>query len=59
MINMNKYFIKNISYSILVQIIYLGISIFNVIVVPKFLDIQSYGFWQLYLFYIGFAGFFI
>ncbi|HOM66392.1 MAG TPA: hypothetical protein PK591_11325 [Ignavibacteriales bacterium] len=55
---MNKYFIKNISYSILVQIIYLGISIFNVIVVPKFLDIQSYGFWQLYLFYIGFAGFF-
>lgn len=48
---------KNIAYSFSANLISLGISIFMVLVVPKFLSVDDYGLWQLFLFYFSYLGF--
>jgi O-antigen/teichoic acid export membrane protein len=53
----NRQFLKNISYSFTANIISLLVSVFMVMVVPKFLSIQDYGLWQLFLFYFSYLGF--
>ena len=54
----HKDLVKNISYSFCANIFSLLVSIFMVMVVPKFLSISDYGLWQLFLFYFSYLGFF-
>lgn len=52
-----KDILKNISYSFGVNVFSLCISAFMVIIVPKFLTVDEYGMWQLFLFYSSYLGF--
>lgn len=49
--------LKKISYSFFANLVSLGVSIFMVMVVPKFLSPNDYGLWQLFLFYYSYVGF--
>ena len=49
--------LKNISYSFGANFISLCISVFMVAFVPKFLSVDDYGLWQLFLFYFSYLGF--
>ena len=49
--------LKNISYSISVNLVSLFISIFMIIIAPKYLTSDEYGLWQLFLFYFYYMGF--
>lgn len=53
-----KTVLKNISYSFFANGISLLISVFMVLVVPKFVSVYDYGIWQLFLFYFTYLGFF-
>lgn len=53
-----KQFIKNIMYAFLAQMISLFLSITMSLIVPKMLGIKEYSYWQLFLFYSGYVGFF-
>lgn len=50
-------FIKNMSYTLSSNFISLFISTFVVLVIPKLLGVEEYGYWQLYLFYASYVGF--
>lgn len=45
-------------YSLSANFINLIVSIFISFFIPKFLGLEEYGYWQLYLFYISYLGFF-
>ena len=49
--------LKNISYSFGANLISLCVSVFMVMFVPKFLSVNDYGLWQLFLFYFSYLGF--
>lgn len=49
--------LKNIAYSFGANFVSLGISVFMVMFVPKFLSVDDYGLWQLFLFYFSYLGF--
>ena len=49
--------VKNISYSFVANLVSLFVSIFMVMFVPKFLSLDDYGLWQLFLFYFSYLGF--
>lgn len=49
--------LKNIAYSFGANFVSLMISIFMVMVVPKYLSVNDYGLWQLFLFYFSYLGF--
>lgn len=53
---MHSKFLKNVSYSLLANLVSFSISVILVLVAPKFLGPKEYGMWQLFLFYISFAG---
>lgn len=50
-------FMKNFSYTIVANLVSLIISTMVVIVVPKLVGVEQYGYWQLYLFYSSYVGF--
>ncbi len=50
-------FIKNFSYTFTSNIISLVISTLIVVVIPKLIGIEMYGYWQLYIFYSSYVGF--
>ena len=50
-------FIKNFSYTLTSNLVSLLISTLVVLIVPKLIGIQEYGYWQLYLFYSSYVGF--
>ena len=50
-------FIKNFSYAFTSNIISLVISTLIVVVIPKLIGIEMYGYWQLYIFYSSYVGF--
>ncbi|MGH0949607.1 lipopolysaccharide biosynthesis protein [Bacillus mycoides] len=50
--------IKNIFYAFMAQGISLLLSITMSLIVPKFLGVEEYSYWQLYVFYVGYVGFF-
>lgn len=50
-------FIKNFSYTLTSNLISLIVSTLVVLVVPKLIGINEYGYWQLYLFYSSYVGF--
>lgn len=49
---------KNIIYTFSAQGISLVLSIFRALIIPKAIGLDEYSFWQLFLFYISFVGFF-
>lgn len=53
-----KMILKNINYTVSANFLVLGISIFLNLIVPKFIGVREYSFWQLYVFYSGYVGFF-
>lgn len=53
-----KNIIKNIKYTVSANFFVLGISIILNLIVPKFLGINEYSYWQLYVFYSSYVGFF-
>lgn len=50
-------FIKNMSYTITSNLISLMVSTLVILIVPKLIGIEEYGYWQLYLFYSSYVGF--
>lgn len=51
-------FLRNVSYSFGANLISFLISVFMFFFVPKFLPVEDYGCWQLFLFYFSYLGFF-
>lgn len=49
--------LKNVSYSFLANLVSLLVSVCMVMFVPKFLSMENYGLWQLFLFYFSYLGF--
>lgn len=49
--------LKNIAYSFSANFISLIVSVFMVMFVPRFLSVDEYGLWQLFLFYFSYLGF--
>lgn len=50
--------LKKLSYSVIANLISLLVSVIMVMFVPKFLSLEDYGTWQLFLFYFSYLGFF-
>lgn len=50
-------FIRNFSYTLTSNLISLFSSVLLVLIVPKIIGVQEYGYWQLYLFYTTYVGF--
>ena len=51
-------FVTNISYALSSNILSLVISTLVILIVPKLIGLESYGNWQLYMFYSSYVGFF-
>lgn len=51
-------FKRNISLAFLSQLVALCASLIMALIVPKFLGVEEYGYWQLFLFYAGYVGLF-
>lgn len=49
--------VKNLSYTIASNLISLLVSILVILIVPKLIGVEEYGYWQLYLFYSLYIGF--
>ena len=47
---------RNFSYTIISNFISLAISTLAVLIVPKFVGVTQYGYWQLYIFYTTYVG---
>lgn len=54
---MDKRLFANISFSMFANLISLIISVMMVIFLPKYMGLDEYGLWQLYLFYSSYIGF--
>lgn len=50
-------FVKKLSYTISSNLISLIVSALVVLIVPKLIGVEEYGYWQLYLFYSSYVGF--
>ena len=49
-------FFKNISYTFTSNIIYMIINATIILVLPKFIGVEQYGYYQLYIFYTNYVG---
>lgn len=56
--NLKKKTFKNLIYSFSAQLISIGLSISMSLIIPKILGVEDFGYWQLFLFYINYVGFF-
>ena len=50
--------IRNISYSVMANLVALLVGVAVVLLVPKLVGVEEYGYFQLFLFFIGYVGFF-
>lgn len=50
-------FIKNFSYILSSNLLSLVISTLVVLIIPKLIGVEEYGYWQLYIFYTSYIGF--
>lgn len=50
-------FIRNMSYTITSNLISLIVSTLVILIIPKLIGVEEYGYWQLYLFYSSYVGF--
>ena len=55
---LRKIAIKNIIYSFSAQIVSITLSVLMSLLVPKMLGVEDFGYWQLFLFYLSYVGFF-
>ena len=53
-----KAILGNMSVAFLAQGVSLMLSVLQTLLVPKVLGVEQYSYWQLYLFYVGYVGFF-
>ena len=51
-------FISNFIYTLSSNLISLFISTLVILIIPRIIGVQDYGYWQLYLFYTSYIGFF-
>lgn len=51
-----KNIVKNISYTFIANFVALVVSLFSTLVLPKFVLETDFGYWQLYILYISYAG---
>ncbi len=51
-------FFRNMSYTISANLISLIVSTLVILIIPKLIGVEEYGYWQLYLFYSSYVGFF-
>ncbi len=56
--NITKSVLKNVLYVLGAQLVILFISVIRSFLLPAFLSIESYGYWQVYLFYSTYVGVF-
>ena len=49
--------LSNASYAVASNLIQLIISTLVILVLPRLIGVEEYGFWQLYLFYVSYVGF--
>lgn len=49
-----KNFIRNFSYSLIANLVSIIISTFFILIIPKFISVEDYGYWQLYIFYTSY-----
>lgn len=56
--SLKKTFLTNIIFSIGTQVISIIVSLIMTMGIPKVLSVKEYGYWQLFIFYVGFIGFF-
>lgn len=49
--------IRNFSYALALNIFSLVVSVLVVLIVPRLIGVEEYGYWQLYLFYSSYVGF--
>lgn len=56
--NKKSKFLKNIKYAFTSQGISLLLSVLMSLLVPKFLGVEKFGYWQLFIFYSGYVGLF-
>lgn len=50
--------ISNVKVAFLAQGVSMALSATQSLIVPKLLGVEEYGYWQLYIFYVGYVGFF-
>lgn len=50
-------FVRNISYALTSNMIAFLVSIIVVVIFPKLIGVEEYGYWQVYLFYSSYVGF--
>lgn len=53
-----KVILQNMSVAFLAQGVSMALSIIQTLIVPKLLGVEQYGYWQLYIFYVSYVGFF-
>lgn len=52
-----KDIIKNFSYTVSSNLVVLAVSSLIVLIIPKYIGIIEYGYWQIYVFYSSYVGF--
>ncbi|WP_426474917.1 hypothetical protein [Chryseobacterium balustinum] len=55
---MNKSILNNLSFSFVAQILSVIVSLIFSLGITKVLDVENYGYWQLFILYSNYAGFF-
>lgn len=50
--------IRNFSYSASANVISFIITLLSILIIPKLIGVREYGYWQVYLFYTSYIGFF-
>lgn len=53
-----KKIVSNVMYALMAQGISLILSVLMALIVPKIMGIEEFSYWQLFLFYSGYSGFF-
>lgn len=56
--DLKKTFALNLSYAFMAQLLSLMLSVIMSLIVPKLLGIEQFAYWQLFIFYSGYVGFF-
>ena len=57
--NLKKIAITNLKTALLAQFISLAVNVIMSLLVPKQLNIKEFAYWQLFLFYANYVGFFL
>lgn len=51
-------FFGDVSIAIVAQGVSIGLNVITTLVLPKYLGVEEFGYWQLFLFYVTYVGFF-